>query len=82
MAASIISKINPINKEEERLKFLFDSQYNPQFEYVEKIRPDEYSYYGHISDRYVDIAKSIMDAVVKKYGSEEEFIKAFNISFL
>lgn len=70
----IIKKINPINKEEERKKFLFDQSYNPQFEYEHEFTQEQYYQFGQISDRHVDQALSIMDTVMKKFGSEDSYL--------
>ncbi|MEO8581606.1 MAG: tyrosine/phenylalanine carboxypeptidase domain-containing protein [Patescibacteria group bacterium] len=75
MSASIITKINPVNKEEEKKKFLFDQQYNPQFKYDHEFTVQEYEKFGQISDQYLKQAKSIIDSVIKKYGSERKFLE-------
>lgn len=73
---TIIQKVNPINKEIEKKKFLFDPLYNPQFEYPEEISEQEFAKYGAVaSDRYVPQAKHILDTVIKKYGSESKYIE-------
>lgn len=71
---SIVKKINPINKEEEKKKFLFDPLYNPQFEYEYEFTTQELNKFGDLSDKYLTQAKSILDAVIKKYGSETKFL--------
>lgn len=75
-ALTTIQKVNPLNKDEEKKKFFFDPLYNPQFEYEEDISEDEFLKYGPVSDQYLAQAKTILDLVVKKYGGEEEYIKA------
>lgn len=73
---TLIQKVNPINKDIEKKKFLFDPLYNPQFEYPEEISEQEFAKYGAVaSDRYVPQAKHILDTVIKKYGSESKYIE-------
>jgi hypothetical protein len=72
---TFIQKINPINKEEEKKKFLFDPLYNPQFEYAEEITPEELNKYGPVSSEYLDLAKSIIDKVMAKYGNESKYLE-------
>lgn len=71
---TLIQKINPINKEQEKKKFLFDPLYNPQFEYEEEIDPDEYDKFGSISDRYLSEATFILDSLIKKFGTEQKYL--------
>lgn len=68
--------VNPVNKEEERQKFLFDELYNPQFEYNEPVPADMYEPYTTPSDAYLDIAIKIMDKVLEQWGSESAYITA------
>lgn len=72
---TIISKINPANKEEEKKKFLFDPLYNPQFEYEYEFSQEEYERFGAITDQFLDVSKHILDSVIKKYGSEDNFLE-------
>lgn len=71
---TIIQKINPINKEEEKEKHLFDPLYNPQFEYEEEVTAEEYASYGGISDKYISQVKHILDEVLEEYGSEDNYL--------
>lgn len=72
---TFIQKINPINKEEEKEKFLFDPLYNPQFRYAEDINDQERANYSHLDTKYLELAKKILEKGLKKYGSEENLIK-------
>jgi len=72
---SVIQRFNPINKEEQREKFLFDPYYNPQFKYDDGISDEELSKYGQISDEYQDVALHILQSVIKKYGSESQYLR-------
>lgn len=72
---SIVKKINPTNKDAEMKKFLFDPLYNPQFEYAYEFTPQELHKFGGISDDLLLQAKSIIDSVIKKFGSEKEFLE-------
>jgi hypothetical protein len=72
---SIVRKINPINKEEEKKKFLFDPLYNPQFEYEYEFTTEEWNKFGEMSDKYLSQAKHILDSVIKKYGNETHFLE-------
>lgn len=71
---SIITKINPVNKEVERQKFLFDQLYNPQFEYAYEFTTQELNKFGEVSNEFLVQAKNIIDTVIKKYGSEDAFL--------
>lgn len=72
---TFIQKINPINKDEEKRKFFFDPQYNPQFEYAEEIDEDEYYKYGTISCEFLPQAERILSVLIKKYGSKESYVE-------
>lgn len=72
---TLIQKINPINKESEKKKFFFDPNYNPQFEYKEKILPEELHYYIPISETHLSTAQKILDEITKRYGSHDEYLE-------
>ena len=72
---STIQKLNPVNKMEEKRKFFFDVQYNPQFVYAKNLDSDELSKYGEVSAEYVNVARSILDVVISKWKSEEAFLE-------
>lgn len=68
------SSINITNLESEKRKFLFDQQYNPQFNYENEIPEKKLQKYGSVSGEYLPLAERILQTVIKKFGSEEEFI--------
>lgn len=70
-----MKSINPINKQEEKRKFFFDTQYNPQFAYPERIvRQELEEKFGSISDEFLPQAQSILDTVIKEWGSESAYL--------
>lgn len=69
----ILQKVNPINKDQERERFLFDPYYNPQFRYELDIEPPQLHKYGAVSDEFLDVALHIIRSVIKKYKSEAEY---------
>jgi len=70
----LIQRINPLNKEAEKKKFMFDSNYNPQFTYIDEILPVELETYGKVSTKYLETAKRIIDDVIKTWKTESEFL--------
>ena len=72
---TLLQKINPINKEEERRKFFFDPLYNPQFEYQEEIELEEWLKYGSVQTEYLPNVKKILDTVIHQWGSELEYLE-------
>lgn len=72
---TLIQKINPLNKEEEKKKFFFDPNYNPQFVYAEKITPKELLKYSAISSEYLPTAIKILEHIKKKYESHEKYLE-------
>ena len=74
MQSSLIQRINPINKDQEKEKFFFDPSYNPQFQYAEPILPEELHYYAPISDDCLPIAEKILEYINKEYGSHDEYL--------
>src|SRR5689334_9106824 len=71
---TLIQRINPINKEQEKEKFFFDPNYNPQFMYAERVLPEELHFYTQISDEYLPIAQKILDGINKEFGSHEAYL--------
>jgi len=71
---TLMQKINPVNKEEEKKKFFFDPLYNPQFEYEEHILPHDLTQYGEASDEYLSVAKKILEQIPKEYGSHAAYV--------
>lgn len=72
---SAIQRLNPTNKAEEKRRFFFDVQYNPQFTYEKPIPSDELSKYGEVSAEYLKTARAILDAVIAKWKSEAAFLE-------
>ncbi|MBI5151694.1 MAG: DUF1704 domain-containing protein [Candidatus Pacebacteria bacterium] len=72
---SAIQLLQPLNKEEEKQKFLFDKQYNPQFVYEKTMDPKMMRKYGSISDEYLPLALSILKKGVEIRGEEESFLE-------
>lgn len=67
--------LNPLNKEEEKRKFFFDVNYNPQFRYPEKIGlTDLEKKYGIVSNEFLPHAQRILDMVIKKHGTESAYL--------
>lgn len=65
----------PLNLAEEKKKFFFDPNYNPQFVYEQPI-PDTVLYkYGPFGGELADKAKAICDAVIAKWGSESKYLE-------
>jgi len=72
---TLLQKINPTNLQSEKEKFYFDQSYNPQFTYAEDITPEELLTYGEVSVHYLEQARWVIDTVIKKFGSESNFLK-------
>ncbi len=72
---TLIQRLNPLNKEEEKKKFFFDPNYNPQFEYSDTILPEELHYYTPVGDTYLAIAQKVLDHITKVYGSHEDYLE-------
>lgn len=72
---TLLQKIIPTNVETEKEKFFFDQNYNPQFEYPEEISDKELLSYGEVSEEFLPQAKWVIDTVIKKYGSEMNFLE-------
>lgn len=72
---SLHQKITPLNVQEEKRKFYFDSQYNPQFEYEEEVSLDEWMRYGPISSEFLPTAKRIIESVIKDFGTESQYLE-------
>lgn len=69
--ANILADLIPLNLAEEKIKFYsLNCRYNPQFVYLhEKITLK----YNKPHTQFVKEAKDILEAVLKKYGSDEYF---------
>lgn len=64
------------NMDSERRKFLFDPFYNPQFLYKDEVSPEKMARHGVVSDEHLETAERILNTVIKKYESEENFISS------
>lgn len=69
-----LSALVPVNLEEEKEKFFFDTKYNPQFKYSSNINSDFLEKNSIASDEFLNIAEGIMETVIRKYGTEENYI--------
>ncbi|HZZ98824.1 MAG TPA: tyrosine/phenylalanine carboxypeptidase domain-containing protein [Candidatus Saccharimonadia bacterium] len=72
---SFIQSLNPLNRDTEKRKFMFDPLYNPQFLYQQRIEDSDLRRYGVASKKYMDIAESILKNTIKKFETESEFLK-------
>lgn len=72
---SILQKITPINTDQERKKFLFDPNYNPQFVYESPITQKDLLRFGEVSSEYLDTAMKIMKKVIDKWGTESNYLR-------
>lgn len=71
---SFLEKIRPTNLEQEKQKFLFDPNYNPQFEYAERIDAQKLLRHGDVSEEYITAAVRILDTVLAQYGGESNYL--------
>lgn len=71
----LIQLINPINKEQEKAKFLFDPLYNPQFLYDQHLTQKDLEKFGVVSNTYIKQATQILKTVMTTYGSESVFLE-------
>jgi len=73
---SLIENMQPLNIEEEKAKFFFDNQYNPQFEYQKTIDHNSLAKHGTVDERYTAAAQKIVQEVLEQYESETNFLKS------
>lgn len=66
----------PLNLAEEKKKFFFDPQYNPQFLF-EKPIPHSllYEKYGEFGGELISKSTYILESVLKQWGSESEYLE-------
>ncbi|XP_053127113.1 microtubule-associated tyrosine carboxypeptidase 1 isoform X2 [Hemicordylus capensis] len=70
----LLVALRPVNVEEEREKFFqAPYAYNPQFEYGEPVPETVLEKYKDASDQFIYQAIGIMNAVLEKYGTYENF---------
>ncbi len=67
--------LSPINLNEEKKKFLFDVQYNPQFQYEAPIPENYLSRYGAVSGALSNAAEAICQEVLKKWETDSKFLE-------
>ncbi len=70
----LVQLINPLNKEQEKTKFLFDPLYNPQFMYDPQLSTMDVEKFGVVSNKYIKQATHILKTVMAKYGGESSFL--------
>jgi hypothetical protein len=71
---SIVQKLLPTNIEAEKRKWLFDPEYNPQFEYESEFDDDDLTFHGEASDEYLATARSILSKVLKNWPNDETYL--------
>ena len=77
-AKDVVKTSRPLNLEEEKRLFFADFSYNPQFRYEaseEKIQR-ALNRYEIPADKYVAHSRRVLENVLKKYGSYEEYRNA------
>ncbi len=68
--------LTPLNLAEEKKKFFFDPEYNPQFVYEQPISEEMlYTQYGVFGGELALKAKQIMDTVMKKWEKESKYLE-------
>ena len=70
----IIQKLMPTNLEIEKRKWLFDHDYNPQFEYEEDVDDDDLTRHGEVSEEYVSTARYILSKILKTWPDDEAYL--------
>lgn len=70
----LIQLVNPLNKEQEKTKFLFDPLYNPQFVYDQQLYTKDIEKFGSVSNKYLKQATQILKTVIAGFGSESAFL--------
>ncbi len=70
---STLQLFTPLNREEEKQKFIFDRKYNPQFVYDKEANLGVVTKYGLYSDEYLDVAKKILTIGMEKKGEQDDF---------
>lgn len=66
-------RLTPINVDQEKRKFLFDPEYNPQFEYEDEIDEETLTIYGEVNEDLLSTAKYILNKVQKQWPDSEEY---------
>ncbi len=69
---SLVQQMTPLNLQEEKQKF-FDKncKYNPQFKYKELITLNKLHKYGEPKEKYLKLAKQILDEAFSQYSEQE-----------
>lgn len=71
---SVVQKLLPLNIESEKRKWLFDHDYNPQFEYEEEFDDEDLTFHGEASDEYLATARFILSKVLKTWPDDESYL--------
>ena len=74
MSIGLTQKLLPINTAQEKRKFLFDPEYNPQFEYEDEIEEEDLLFHGEASEALLPTAKYILNKVHKQWSDEEAYM--------
>ncbi len=72
--STLVQKLTPTNMEAEKRKWLFDHEYNPQFEYEESFSEEDLDHYGEASDEYLGVARGILSKVMKTWGDDTTYL--------
>jgi len=67
----LIHHLNPLNIQEEKIKFFADPTYNPQFIYAETVSQENLEYYNHDANQYLEIAQEILDRAYLHRNAED-----------
>ena len=71
---TIAQMITPTNLEDEKRKFLFDENYNPQFEYAQEIPESVLTKYGDVSSEHLQFAINTLEHVKKNWKTEGAYL--------
>lgn len=74
MSTNLTNKLIPENLQQEKRKFLFDPEYNPQFEYEDDFDEDDLVSHGEVSDELLSTAKYILNKVAKQWPDDATFV--------
>lgn len=71
---SFLTNLIPTNLNEEKAKFFADNLYNPQFTYAEEINQKQLNKYGKPSEKYLSIAKNILQKAYFERDEDDLFL--------
>lgn len=77
-----LSALVPVNLEEEKEKFFFDTKYNPQFRYSEDFDLDAINKNYYLDDFLFESSERIIKQVLKKYETEENYLSETEGDFI